>query len=258
MKLFSKTEKEIVDALFLLLGLALSIPMTSVTFVYASTEEGGGGDEGGNDDGGSSNDDDGGDGDSESSPGEEGIDPVEEPEPEPAQPQICPPLCGEDEPEPELEPERKPLPYCDTPEGEVAPSCHDLHDYDEETGLYPCNDGTQAAIPEDCPDATKNITSPSPQVVSPLAKEALPFMYQTSIEGIRNILKECWRIYTIESNYDDSKNKDITWFHKLAALKLAKECNEALFKLTAEGPSVMQVKLLEERLEKIETRQINR
>ena len=40
-------------------------------------------------------------------------------------------------------------------------------------------------------------------------------MYQTSIEGIRNVLKECWNIYTIESN------KEITWFHKLAALKLA-------------------------------------
>ena len=53
-------------------------------------------------------------------------------------------------------------------------------------------------------------------------------------------------------------NKDITWFHKIAALKLAKECNEALFKLTAEGPSVMYVKILEERLERIETKQINR
>ena len=50
----------------------------------------------------------------------------------------------------------------------------------------------------------------------------------------------------------------ISWFHKLAALKLAKECNEALFKLTAEGPSVMYVKILEERLERIETKQINR
>jgi hypothetical protein len=92
----------------------------------------------------------------------------------------------------------------------------------------------------------------------PFSKEALPFMYQTSIEGIRNILKECWNIYTTESNNDDINNKDITWFHKIAALKLAKECNEALFKLTAEGPSVMHVKLLEERLERIETREINR
>jgi hypothetical protein len=37
---------------------------------------------------------------------------------------------------------------------------------------------------------------------------------------------------------------------------LAKECNEALFKLTSEGPSVMYVKSLEERLIKIENRQI--
>lgn len=45
-----------------------------------------------------------------------------------------------------------------------------------------------------------------------LAKEALPFMYQTSIEGIRNVLKECWNIYTNESNNDI--NRDITGFHK--------------------------------------------
>jgi hypothetical protein len=91
-----------------------------------------------------------------------------------------------------------------------------------------------------------------------LAKETLPFMYQTSIEGIRNVLKECWSIYTINSNNDKVNNNDITWFHKIAALKLGKECNEALFKLTAEGPSVIHVKLLEERLERIETKQINR
>lgn len=94
----------------------------------------------------------------------------------------------------------------------------------------------------------------SQNYLSSLAKETLPFMYQTSIEGIKNVLKECWSIYTLDGNTD----KDITWFHKIAALKLAKECNEALFKLTAEGPSVMYVKILEERLERIETKQINR
>jgi IS30 family transposase len=95
----------------------------------------------------------------------------------------------------------------------------------------------------------------SQNYLSSLAKETLPFMYQTSIEGIRNVLKECWSIYTLDNHNND---KDITWFHKIAALKLAKECNEALFKLTAEGPSVMHVKLLEERLVRIEAREINR
>ena len=77
-------------------------------------------------------------------------------------------------------------------------------------------------------------------------------MYQTSVEGIKNVLKECWNVYTSESN------KEITWFHKLATLKLAKECNETLFKFTAEGPSVMCVKLLEERIERIEATQNSR
>jgi predicted transcriptional regulator len=97
----------------------------------------------------------------------------------------------------------------------------------------------------------------SQNYLSSLAKETLPFMYQTSIEGIRNVLKECWTIYTINSNNKDIDVKDITWFHKLGTLKLAKECNEALFRLAAEGPLVMHVKLLEERLKRIETKQIN-
>ena len=36
-----------------------------------------------------------------------------------------------------------------------------------------------------------------------------------------------------------------------------KEGDDALFKLTREGPSVMYVKLLEERLKKLKNRQIN-
>jgi IS30 family transposase len=95
----------------------------------------------------------------------------------------------------------------------------------------------------------------SQNYLNSLAKDTLPFMYQTSIEGIKNVLKECWTIYTLDSNNTD---KHITWFHKIAALKLAKECNEALFKLTSEGPSIMHVRLLEERLERIETKRINR
>ncbi len=40
----------------------------------------------------------------------------------------------------------------------------------------------------------------SQNYLNSLAKETLPFMYQTSIEGIRNVLKECWNIYTLKSN----------------------------------------------------------
>ncbi len=40
------------------------------------------------------------------------------------------------------------------------------------------------------------LISQSHNYLNTLAKEALPFMYQTSIEGIKNVLKECWSIYT--------------------------------------------------------------
>src|SRR4249919_3308186 len=85
----------------------------------------------------------------------------------------------------------------------------------------------------------KYLTAQSQNYLNNLAKETLPFMYQTSIEGIRSILKECWNIY----QSDDNK---INWFQRLSALKLAKECNEAIFNLVDEGPSVMYLKQLQE------------
>jgi hypothetical protein len=86
-------------------------------------------------------------------------------------------------------------------------------------------------------ESTNNLNS--------LVKDTLPFLYQTSMEGIRNILTECWNIY-------QSDNSSISYLHKLNSLKLAKECNESLFKLIAEGPCLVYLKELEERLEKVE------
>jgi IS30 family transposase len=95
----------------------------------------------------------------------------------------------------------------------------------------------------------KFLTAQSQNYLNNLAKETLPFMYQTSIEGIRSILKECWTIY-------QSQDQRINMYQKLAALKLAKECHEAVFKLVDEGPSVMYLKQLQEKLIQVENRQI--
>jgi hypothetical protein len=74
-------------------------------------------------------------------------------------------------------------------------------------------------------------------------------MFETSIDGVREVLKECWTIY-------QSEDKTVNWFQKLAALKLAKECHETQFKLLTEPPSLMMVKTLEEKLNQLENRQI--
>ena len=92
------------------------------------------------------------------------------------------------------------------------------------------------------------LSSESQAYLNDLAKQTLLFMYETSIKGIRSILKECWIIYQSTDNN----------FQRLAALKLAKECHEAVFKLLGEGPSIMYLKQLQEKLIHIESRHIRK
>ena len=89
----------------------------------------------------------------------------------------------------------------------------------------------------------------SQQFIYDLAKSDLAYYYKQSIDGIEEVKREAWRIY---------HNNEVSVKEKLAALKLIVESNEAKFKLLSEGPSVLAIKSLEERLNKIESnRQIN-
>jgi hypothetical protein len=95
---------------------------------------------------------------------------------------------------------------------------------------------------------TAYLVSQSREYLNDLAKETLPFIYQTSIEGIRDVIKECWTIYqsdTISANM----------YQRLAALKVIKDCHEAVFHLVDGGPSIMRMNQLQERLVLIENRQ---
>jgi IS30 family transposase len=89
----------------------------------------------------------------------------------------------------------------------------------------------------------KYLVSQSQGYIDSLARETLPFMYQQSIEGVRDILKECWKIYETSDEKNDNR---------IAALALAKQCYESMYKLTSEGPTVAHLKFLEEKLNKIE------
>jgi IS30 family transposase len=85
----------------------------------------------------------------------------------------------------------------------------------------------------------------SQQFVYDLAKSDLSYYYKQSIDGIEEAKREAWKIYHHNSN-------EVSVKEKLSALKLIVESNEARFKLLSEGPSVLAVKSLEERLNKIE------
>src|SRR5215208_4522460 len=85
----------------------------------------------------------------------------------------------------------------------------------------------------------------SQKFIYDLAKSDLAYYYKQSIDGIEEAKREAWRIY-------HDNNNQVSVKEKLAALKLIVESNEARFKLLSEGPSVLAVKSLEERLNKIE------
>ncbi|MGB7957132.1 MAG: hypothetical protein WCF23_24420 [Candidatus Nitrosopolaris sp.] len=82
------------------------------------------------------------------------------------------------------------------------------------------------------------LTLKSQQYIDDMAK-TLPFKYQKSIDGINEVLKECWHIYYQKDTVPPP-------LVRLSALRLVKDCNEAFFGLTANGPSVLAVKKITE------------
>lgn len=95
----------------------------------------------------------------------------------------------------------------------------------------------------------KALKEMSQQFVFDLARSDLAYYYKQSIDGIEEAKKEAWRIY--------NNNETCSIKEKLSALKLIIESNEARFKLLSEGPSVLAMKSLEERLSKIESNQVS-
>jgi IS30 family transposase len=85
----------------------------------------------------------------------------------------------------------------------------------------------------------------SQKFVYNLAKSDLAYYYKQCIDGIEEAKREAWKIY-------HNNNNEVSVKEKLCALKLIVESNEARFKLLSEGPSILAVKSLEERLNKIE------
>jgi hypothetical protein len=90
----------------------------------------------------------------------------------------------------------------------------------------------------------------SQQFVYDLAKSDLAYYYKQCLDGIEEAKRKGWDIFNKMTNLSP---KD-----KLLALKLIMECNEAKFALFKEGPAIMQVKNMEERLASIESRKISR
>jgi hypothetical protein len=94
----------------------------------------------------------------------------------------------------------------------------------------------------------KALKALSQRFVFDLAKSELAYYFKQCIDGIEEVRRKGWEIF---------KGHALSPKDKLLALKVIRECNEAKFALFKEGPSIMHIKSLEERLQNIESREIN-
>jgi hypothetical protein len=79
-----------------------------------------------------------------------------------------------------------------------------------------------------------------------LAKDTFATMYFNCVEGLNEILRECWKIFKNVEN-----DPRITQWHKIAALRLAHEVQNHKFSMFQNGPATMHIGHLHEEVEEI-------
>lgn len=97
-------------------------------------------------------------------------------------------------------------------------------------------------------DDVKALRLMSQRFIYDLAKSDLGFYYKQCLDGIEQAKREAWRMY---HHYDDRTSLEFVK-PKLMALKIAIQAEEARFRLLTEGPNILAVKAMEERLNTIE------
>jgi IS30 family transposase len=99
----------------------------------------------------------------------------------------------------------------------------------------------------------------SQQFVFDLAKSDLAYQYQQCINGIEEVRRKAWELIRRDEEKEEEKQQrqSLTLKDKLSILKLIKVCEEGKFALFKDGPSILNVKSLEERIYQIEIRQVN-
>ena len=98
---------------------------------------------------------------------------------------------------------------------------------------------SQATVCRDVKALKKN----SQEFIFDLAKSDLGYYFRQSLTGLESANKEAWLIF---------QNDSTPVREKLLALKLCIQSDEAKFRLLTEGPSVLAMKSLEDRLNRIE------
>jgi hypothetical protein len=89
----------------------------------------------------------------------------------------------------------------------------------------------------------KALKEMSTRFIYDLARSDLSFFYKQKLDSLDQVKREAWKLY----NSTETSNKE-----KLFALKVIVASDETAFKLLSEGPAILSIKLLEDRLTQVE------
>jgi hypothetical protein len=87
----------------------------------------------------------------------------------------------------------------------------------------------------------------SQRFIFDLAKSDLAFYYKQKLDSLDQVQREAWKLYN---------SHNITTKEKLLALKVIVSADESSFKLLSEGPGVLALNSLNERLTEVETAEL--
>jgi DNA-binding CsgD family transcriptional regulator len=91
----------------------------------------------------------------------------------------------------------------------------------------------------------RNINNQTNKEYSRMVRESIPTLFDNCLTSLNSVLKNCWRLYAIED-----KEKVTTW-HKINILRLIAETTEKKFSMISNGPALMEVNRLKQRLEEL-------
>jgi hypothetical protein len=89
----------------------------------------------------------------------------------------------------------------------------------------------------------KALKEMSTRFVYDLARSDLAYYYKQKLDSLDEVKREAWKLY----NSSETSNKE-----KLLALRVIVTSDETAFKLLSEGPAILAIKSLEERLANVE------
>ena len=91
----------------------------------------------------------------------------------------------------------------------------------------------------------RNINNQTNKEYSRMVRESIPTLFDNCLTSLNSVLKNCWILNA------EQDNKIVNTWHRIQILRLISETTEKKFNMISNGPALMEVNKLKQRLEEL-------